>query len=254
MRWLLGIALVGCASAGTDQPGAVDSGTQQQIDSKTTTMLDSSSMSDASMTTTDAPVGPMTRTLSQTTSTALKAGNSIACGNALGTRANNYYRVFDLPAMGITTPFSVSQVSFQIEHCHHNSNIGCTLAVRVGTYAGTPGATLSTAAMTILASNATVPVPEIIENPGPPPTTPGGTVNAPITATIPANSKLLVQIEAPEGQNTYSFYMGSNDGGESGLGYILAPATGCAITTPTNISTVGTPAPRHLLITVTGTY
>jgi hypothetical protein len=197
----------------------------------------------------------MTRTLTQTTSQTLKAGNTLACGNATGTRANNYYRVFDLPAMGITGPFSVTQVSFQVEHCHHNSNTGCTLAVRVGTYNGTPGATLSTAAMTILASNASVAVPEIIENPGPPPVTPGGTVNAPVTATIPAGSKLLVEVDAPDGANTYSFYMGSNDGGEGGLGYILAPI--CSITTPQNISgMLGTApaAPRHLLLTVTGTY
>ena len=252
MRWLA-IALVGCASAGTPDPmGNSDSGMPPRQDSGTTTMGDA--MGDSSMVMIDGPPGPMTRTLTQTTSQTLKAGNSIACGNSLGTRANNYYRVFDLPAMGITGAFAVTQVSFQVEHCHHNSGIGCTVAVRVGTYAGTPAATLSTASMTILASNPTVAIPEVIENPGPPPTTPGGTVNAPISANIPAGSKLLVQVDAPDGANTYSFYMGSNDGGETGFGYILAPATGCAINVPTNISTVGTPAPRHLLLTVTGTY
>ena len=226
----------------------IDSGTQVQIDGSTMTMQDSS------MVMIDAPVGPVTRTLTQTTSQTLKAGNTIACGGGGYTRANNYYRVFELPAMGITTPFTVQQVSFQVEHCDHINNTGCTLAVRVGTYNGTPGATLATASMTILASNASVPVPEIIENPGPPPTTPGGTVNAPVSAVIPANSKLLVQVDAPDGANQYAFYMGSNDGGENGFGYIMAPVTGCAITSPTNISTVGTAAPRHLLLTVTGMY
>ena len=209
-------------------------------------------MTDSSMVMIDAPPGPQTRTLTQTTTQTLKAGNSIACGNSTGTRANNYYRVFDLPAMGITGAFNVSQVSFQVEHCHHNSGIGCTVAVRVGTYSAAPGATLATANMAILASNASVAVPEIIENPGPPPSTPGGTVNAPITATIPAGSKLLVEVDAPDGANIYSFYMGSNDGGEAGLGYIVAPI--CSINVPTSISSVGTAAPRHLLLTVTGTY
>jgi hypothetical protein len=226
----------------------VDSGTETQIDGSTT-------QTDGAVTTPDGPVGPMTRTLSQTNSQALKALNSIACGNSTSgtTRANNYYRVFDLAAAGITTAFTVSKVSFQIEHCDRISgNTGCTVAVRVGTYNGTPGATLVNANMTILASNPTVNIPEVIENPGPPPTTPGGTVDAAISATIPAGQKLLVQVDAPDGNNVYSFYMGTNDGGETAPGYILA--TDCSITTPTSISTVGTAAARNLLLTVTGTY
>jgi len=243
----LAIVLVGCASAGTpDQMGTPD-GNQQQSDGNSMTMKDSS------MVMIDAPAGPMTRTLSQTTTNTLKAGNTIACSGSGTTRANNFYRVFDLPALGITTAFAVTKVSFQIEHCHHNSGIGCTVAVRVGTYSATPAATLNTANMTILASNASVVVPEVIENTTvTPPTTPGGTVNAPITATIPAGSKLLVEVDS-DGANTFAFYMGSNDGGENGFGYILAPATGCAITTPTNISQVAA-APVNLLLTVTGTY
>jgi hypothetical protein len=246
VRGLTAVLLVaGCASAGSpDQP--VDANGQTG---------DGQTQLDASMP--DAPPGPQMRTLSQTTSNALKAGNSIACAtNATPqtNRDNKFTRVFDLTAMGVTTEFKVTQVSFQVEHCDQISGTnGCTVAVRVGTYAGTPGATLDPNMISILASNASVAVPEIIENPGPPPTTPGGTVNAPINATIPAGSKLVVQIDAPDGQNTYSFYPGTNDGGESAVGYISS--TACSITNPTNISSVGTAAaPRHLLLTVTGTY
>jgi hypothetical protein len=47
--------------------------------------------------------------------------------------------------------------------------------------------------------------------------------------------------------------MGSNDGGESGFGYILS--TACSVTNPTNISAVSSMYPAvHLLMTVTGTY
>jgi hypothetical protein len=254
MRWLA-IVLAGCASAGSGNAG-VDSNSGGGGDSGGGGNSDSGmTMTDGSVTMPDGSVGPQTRTLTQTTSQTLKAGNTIACGGSGTTRANNYYRVFDLPAMGITTAFSVSKVSFQIEHCQPTSGSTCaTVAVRVGTYSATPGATLSTANMTILASNAGVTIPVVIENTTTtPPTTPGGTVDAPITATIPAGSKLLVEVDAPDGTNTYGFYMGSNDGGESGFGYILAPATGCAITTPTNISQVAA-APVNLLLTVTGTY
>lgn len=246
MRWLA-ILLVGCAMASSEQPGAVDANNGQH-DGNTITI-------DAPKPPIDAPPGPMTRTLSQTTSQTLKGANSVACATTAApilTRANNYYRVFDLAAMGITTSFTVSQVSFQIEHCDNvnvTSGTCATVAVRVGTYSGTPGATLANANMTILASNPTVAVPEVIETGS---TTPGGTVNAPVSATIPAGQKLLVEVDAPDGANTFAFYMGSNDGGESGFGYILAPT--CGVNSPTNISTVGTAAPRHLLLTVTGTY
>jgi hypothetical protein len=234
---------------------ACASGGSADVDSGTTGGGDGMVRIDSGMPTIDAPPGTQTRTLTQTTSQTIKAAASIACGNASYTRSNNYYRVFDLPAMGITGAFHVTQVSFQIEHCHNIAGgSGATVAVRVGTYSAAPGATLANANMTILASNATVSVPEVIEDVSTtPPTTPGGTVNAPITATIPAGSKLLVEVDAPDGINMYKLYMGANDGGESGFGYILAPD--CTITVPTNISSVAAMYPSvHLLLTVTGTY
>src|SRR5690606_1268238 len=147
----------------------------------------------------DAPPGPQTRTLTQTTSQTIKGANTLACGNPTNgwTSTNKYYRVFDLAAMGITTPFTVSKVSFQVEHCDKliGTGTGTTVAVRVGTYSAAAGATLATANMTILASNASVAVPEVIQVDT---TTPGGTVDAPITATIPAGGRLLVEVDAPD--------------------------------------------------------
>jgi hypothetical protein len=248
VRWLV-IVLAGCASAGNQEPlGSVDGNTTPQPDAHQMTL-------DSSMQTPDGS-GPMAVTLTQTTSQTIKANNSIACpGTAAGTTsANSYYRVFDLAAMGITGAFNVTKVSFQIEDCEPTSSTATTcanVAVRVGTYAGTPGATLATANMTIKASNATVTVPKVIETTT---STPGGTVDAPIATTIPAGSKLLVEVDA---QNTgaYKFYMGTNDGGESGFGYVMA--ADCGIASPTNISSLSSTqvpaAPRHLLLTVTGT-
>jgi hypothetical protein len=234
------LGLAGCASAGGPD-----------------VTLDGSVTSDGTTITIDSGVtvdAQRAMTLSQTASSMLEAGTSIACPSATtGTAANSYYRVFDLAAFGITTPFMVSQVSFQVEHCNQLAgNNGAVVAVRVGTYRGTPGTTLATADMTILASNPNVQVPEVIEDPGPPATTPGGTANAPISATIPAGDKLLVAVET-DGTGQYEFYMGANNDGETGAGYILAPR--CGVTVPTSISTVGNPpAPIHLLVTVTGTY
>jgi len=239
MKWFV-LVLVGCARAGSAD---IDSGVVHQ---DTQVKLDGSMLVDAP--------GTQTRTLAQTNVQTIKAATSLACGSSSGpgTAANNYYRVFDLAAYGITTDFHVTKVSFQVEACHsYISGNGAAVAVRVGTYSGTPGATLSSASMVVLASNATVMVPEVIES-GTPPTTPGGTVDAPITATIPAGSKLFVEVDAPDGTNRYYFYMGANDGGETGFGYVLAPV--CNITSPKNISSVNTSFPNvNLLLTVTGT-
>jgi hypothetical protein len=240
MRAVLAIALVGCAQGGTPDVTIDARGSDTvQVDASLVDMM----------------VGPQQKTLSQTTSTTLEPAKSLACpATSSGTAANNYYRVFDLAAFGITTDFSLTQVSFQVEHCDQlDGTNGATVAVRVGTYSGTPGTTLSLTDMTVLASNPNVIIPEVIEDLGPPATTPGGLVNAPITATIPAGKKLFVEVDAPDGNTQYYFYMGANDDGEASPGYILAPR--CNVTVPTSISTVSEPdVPVHLLLTVTGTY
>ena len=211
----------------------------------------------------DAPPGAQTKELVQTSSQAIEAGTSIACANnPPGTNANNYYRVFDLAAAGITSDFLVSKVTFKVEDSHRvGTNVpgGSSVAVRVGTYSGTPGDQLDNSMMTILASNPTVNVPEVREVIGPPPSTPGATVDAPITATIPAGSKLLVEIDSPDGHNVYYLYLGANTAAETAPAYVLAPtckdSTQAYITKPTNISTLSTSFPNvHLLISVTGQY
>jgi hypothetical protein len=248
MRLALLLLLAGCASGGRDVT----------LDASEPT--DSSTQRDAHMV--DVPPGTMTRELTQTTSQTIQPATSIACGNnPPGTNANNYYRVFDLAALGITGAFDVTEVAFQVEDSEGVSGTGgSTVAVRVGTYAGTPGDQLELSMMTILVSNPTVAVPEVVEDLGPPATTPGGTVHAPITATIPAGSKLLVEVDSPDGHNQYYFYMGANAQGESAPGYVLAPtcvdANQQPITKPSNISKLFPDLyPNvHLLLTVTGQY
>jgi hypothetical protein len=234
------LLLVGCASGGRDMT----------IDASDGTVDGAKPQQDAQMI--DAPPGTMTRELTQTTSQTLEEGSSIACGvNPPGTNANNYYRVFDLAALGITGTFAVTEVTFQVEYCDQiGGTTGTAVAVRVGTYAGVPGDKLELSMMTILASNPTVAVPE---------TTTGTTVHAPITATIPAGQKLLVEVDSPDGHNLHYLYMGANTAGESAPGYVLAPM--CVdsamqpISKPTNLSKVSTTFPAvHLLLTVTGQY
>lgn len=207
----------------------------------------------------DAPVdivlgdGPELRTLSQTTSSQLEAGTARAClASPSGTAPNNYYRIFDLAAFNITTDFHVRQVAFQVEHCHEfDSGAGVNVTVRVGTYSGAVGEQLALSGMIILDS-VTVHVPEIIES-GDPPVTPGGTVTANFDTVVAAGQQLLVEVDAPDGASTHQFFMGSNNDGETGLGYVLAPS--CGITVPTNVSSMMVAnMPIHFLLTVSGTY
>jgi hypothetical protein len=205
----------------------------------------------------DAPVdivltdAPSLTTLSQNASTTIEAGISAGClGSQSGTAANNYYRVFDLATFGISTDFHVYQVQFQIEHCHEfATSAGKDVTVRIGTYSDTPGETLALNAMTILRS-AQAHVPEVIAQTQPP-STPGGTVTVPFDITVPAGSKLMVEVDAPDGNGEYAFFMGANTAGETGIGYVLAPT--CGVSVPTNINTVKG-SPLHLLLTVSGAY
>lgn len=203
----------------------------------------------------DAPVDisladtPPLTTLSQTTSSMIEPNTSAAC-NAMpsGTAATNYYRVFDLPALGITTDFHVLRVEFQVEHCHQfSASEGCDAIVRVGTYAGALGETLTLADMVILAST-NAHSPEVIQTLDPP-STPGATVTASFDTVVPAGSKLLVEVDTPNGSSDFGLYLGANNDGETAPAYALAPS--CNVTTPTNINTIAM-RPVHLLLTVSG--
>jgi hypothetical protein len=224
------IALAGCAEAGRVELGGRPDGSILVIDAPITQHRD------AFVPPIDAPPGVMMKTLTQTTSGALVQNTAPACGNSTGTDVNDYYRVFDLAAAGITTDFHVTQVSFQVD-----DSTGQSPSVKIGTYNATPGTTLNVGSMaTVTTKTATVPS-----------TTTGATVNVDFTGTtIPAGSKLLFEIDSPAGS---TLYMGANTGGESASGYIMAPA--CSINSPTDISTVSSTYPTvDLLMTVTGTY
>jgi hypothetical protein len=231
MSRLLFVALMGCASAGPPQFGEHSDGGINRPDGIVNV--------DAFVSHVDAPPGQQTKTLSETTSQTIAAGSGIGCNDpsGFGTDATNYYRVFDLATFQITTDFHVTMISFQVDESIAMGNG----AVRVGTYAGTPAQTLTPGSMTVLASSATVSLPD----------TQTGMINAPIAATIPAGSKMFIEVDVPDGQFLGDFYMGVNAGGEMGLGYLSA--TGCSVNTPTSVTQL-LGAETDLLMTVTGTY
>jgi hypothetical protein len=249
------LAATGCASAGKGDEigGRPDGGGIHLLDSDMNMPpVDGSRPIDAAPQP-DAPPGEQTITLDQTPGDTFLTNNSIACpATTVGTSANTYYRVFDLAAAGITGTFHVTDVKFQVEDCESVNSDGAAVAVRVGTYSGTIGGTLQKSKITITQSNNSVQVPEIESASMPA----GGTVDAPIAADIDAGSKLIVEVDAPDGNNQYQFYIGTAGAGgsQTGLGYVSSPTCTPPGTTPTDVTTITSNTDIYILLTVTGTY
>ena len=243
--FVLGVALLaGCASAGKDDGfigghvdapvgGQHDAPNNQQVDAKITPGVDAP-------VSVDAPAGPMTKILNQTTDQTVTVGSSVTCGNnTLGyTSANSWYRVF---TPGVAGVYHVQHVDFAAQE----ASAGDTVKVSVGTYAGAVGAaTLNTGQMTPLISNVSVAVGA---------TTTGEPLSANTAVDIPAGANMYVQIDTPDysAGGTQFFYIGASAGGETTAGYILA--TACSVNTPEKLTTASATA-GALILTVTGTY
>lgn len=234
------IALAGCAQAGKQElSGHGDSGIH---------VTDSGTVLDSFVSHVDAPPGEMTKTLDENSSDTIQLATSIACFDSGSgfTRANSFYRVFDPATFGITTDFHVTQIGFQVEDCTSPAG-GQIVTAKVGTYNAAPGGTITTANMNVLATNAQVQVPQIDMV--------GGSVNAPISATIPAGKRVFIEVDSPDGDSgtNTAFFMGANTAAETGFGYVMSPVSDCGVTTPTNVSSVAGSQISYLM-TVTGTY
>jgi len=170
-------------------------------------------------------------TLSQSTSTAIAAGNSTACHVESGpTKENSYYRRFHLADFGITQPFQVSSVDVGIESAVGGGDASQSVTIRLTDssdfFAG-PVATLNTS---VSDRSATV-------------------LNFPIAAAI-YSGDLIVEVFSPDGEAAgETFYIGSNAAGETAPGYIRAPT--CSINTPSTTASLGYPN-MHIVLIVHG--
>lgn len=233
-------ALAGCASARIEN-GAADGGGG---DGSTGTS-DGQVIVDAAI-----PIdAAITKTLTQNNSTAVVA-TAIGCRQTNPatdyTRENSYYRVFPLADHQITTSFHITQVTFQVERA--TSPAGNQPAtVKLGTYAGTIGATtLNTAQVTPLGT-ASIMIP----NGATSVVTPIA-MFSPSSITVPAGSNLIAEVLIPDGLTAQNvFFIGSNNGGETRPGYIRAPD--CGVANPSTYATISQPQVQ-ILLSVTGTY
>jgi subtilisin-like proprotein convertase family protein len=166
--------------------------------------------------------------MSQTTSTAPVALNSVSC-NAAGSHADNsYFRryYFDEHA-GLGASATINSVDVSVEEAAGSAN---TLVVNVYTIpSGTPVDTIPLGSLTLIGTASTTVPPTTL-----------GSINVPVSASVAdtAASDLVVEVFTPNGQATgETFFIGSTNTGETHASFIMA--ADCGIATPTPTSAIG---------------
>lgn len=172
-----------------------------------------------------------TTLLSQSTSHAITAANSVSC-NTGGIHADNsYFRAY--PSSALPTGFAVCGVDIGIEQA--TGGTGATQPITINLYANT-GAAFPAGTRTPIGSAALVAVPDQTLT----------LFNVPVTGTVPAGAELVVEVFTPDGTaGNNTFFIGSNAGGETGPSYIQS--ADCGIGTPTTTSAIGFPGMNIVL-------
>lgn len=177
-------------------------------------------------------------TLSQSANDTITAGNSAACTYNMGVEnaENSYYRVYDLAALGITSPLAIDTVRVGVEQAV--SPVSQNVTIRLHTLSGSSLLVANLSQLTTSLANV--------------PATNSMVLDFPVSATAPANSKLVVEVLTPDAMGTGNlFFMGSNTGAETGPSYMRAPT--CGFTEPVPTATIGFPN-MHIVLNVVGTY
>ncbi len=173
-------------------------------------------------------------TITQSSSQAV-TGSSVACGGAGLTADNSYFRVFDLTASGVATPFRPTSVSFGVQIAE--SLEPQTASIKYYTFTNPAGA-FTRANLTRLGQTDFV-MPDQERS--------IYTVATPGIFTAAAGSKLVVELRLEDTDNR--FYIGSNTAPETGPTYIQSDA--CGITDPTPYAGINFPD-VHWVLNVTG--
>ncbi len=170
-------------------------------------------------------------TLTQSTSQSIVAG-SVSC-NARGLHTDNsYWRAFNL-----TTAFDVSVVQIGVELAVAGG-AATSQPLTVNIYTNTGGAFPAGTLSLVGTANYSVANQTL------------STISIPITASLPTNSQMVVEVFTPNGQAAgHQFFIGSNAGGQSAPSYITA--AGCSVSTPTSTAGLGFPN-MHIVMNVVG--
>lgn len=176
--------------------------------------------------------------MQETADTPISLG--IGCNDGTETVKNEFYRVYDLNALGITTTFTVSKVSFGLYSYDGQGDIDVSAAV--GTYTGTISTSTLSGTFTPIGN----PTPVNLSNGS------NMMIDVPMTEAIPGGSQLYIEIIATAGVGD-TFFLGANTAGESATGYVQNKSTQCGQGSPTNATTADG-STTNLIMNVTGTY
>jgi hypothetical protein len=248
MTWLkssctavLTLALIACATAGSgddSEAGADAAANTPDARPPGTPDAPPPGAPDAPVVgTPDAPPVPQSITLSHSTSLAITPGNSVSCNLDNLHADNSYYRVFDLPSLGVTSPLEISKVTVGIETALAGVGTTQPATVRLHTLTGP----LTLANLTLFGS---VDIAVANQN--------ETLLDVPIAATAPAGSTVVVEVFTPDGQPSgHSFFIGSNTAGATGPSYLAA--VDCSAAEPADVAGLGFPD-MHIVLTITGLH
>jgi hypothetical protein len=176
--------------------------------------------------------GPVTITHSSTM--ALEAGTAIACTSDVGNARNSWYRVFDLPAMGITGSLAVDKVTIGIEEADGDGDDLQPLTVKLHQLTGEfVVANLSELGRSrIDVSDGALQIIEV-----------------PLTASVPAGITLVAEMSVPNGQGLFDgdfLFPGANDDGQTGPTWVRSE---CGGSQPQDAASIGFPN-FHLVLSI----
>lgn len=182
--------------------------------------------------------GPVS--LTQSTSMTVAELNSVACGNDFFTTESSYYRVFDLPAGGVTGAVTISNVSVGIETALSGGGVSQPATVKLHTLSGSmPTTTFNRTSLTqIGTAEVTVADQDL------------AVLQVPVSANVPAGSKLVVEFFVPDGEaDENTLYVGTNDAGETGPTFVRDGCGGAD--EPTTLGSLGVDG-VHWVLEVSG--
>lgn len=172
--------------------------------------------------------------LTQSTSQSIVTGNSVSCNSGGIHTDNSYFRAYDMTAFA--SGFDVCEVQVGIEQA---AGAGGVQPITVNVYANSgaafPNGTLAllgTASPSVADQSLTV-------------------LTVPLAASVPAGTtEMVIEVFTPDGAaSSNSFFIGSNNLGQSGPSYLSA--ADCGITTPTPTSAIGFPD-MHIVLNASG--
>ena len=174
--------------------------------------------------------GPVT--ITHSSSMALEAETGITCQSAFGNVRNSWYRVFDLPAMGITGALAVNTVTIGIQEAVAGGSSQPLTVILHRLQGDFVVANLSELGRKrINVQDGTLQ-----------------TIAVPLSASVPAGATLVAEMMIPNGElDGNSLFPGANNDGQTGPTYVRSECGGA--NQPTDAADVGFPD-FHLVLAI----